>query len=105
MKFGCTDRTRQLRDDLVSKASYKGEYEDGIFVDISRAILYMDSYKQTEDSEPIIRRAKALYGGAFKRYVRKTKTRPPRNPSNLPGFCKHISEGIEYLRKENVVRR
>lgn len=59
MKFGCTDRTRQLRADLVSKACYRGKYEDGIFVDLSRATLYMDSYKQTEGCEPVIRRAKA----------------------------------------------
>ena len=52
-----------------------------------------------------VRQAKALYGGPFKRYVRKTKTRPPRNPSNFPGFCKHINEGIEYLRRTDVVRR
>ncbi|MCI2424561.1 hypothetical protein LM599_00785 [Candidatus Acetothermia bacterium] len=59
MKFGCTDRISKLRDDLVSKACYGGKYEDGIFVDLSRAKLYMDSYKETEGCEPLIRRAKA----------------------------------------------
>jgi len=60
MKLGCTDRIRTLRDNLVSKASYAGKYKDGIFVDLSRAKLYMDSYQRSEGCEPVIRRAKGL---------------------------------------------
>lgn len=60
-KFGISTRTANLKKNLVSKACYKGKYGEGIYVDITRAGLYMESYQATEGQEPVIRRAKALY--------------------------------------------
>ncbi|HJO92856.1 MAG TPA: pyruvate formate lyase family protein [Victivallales bacterium] len=60
MDFGSTSRTKQLKKDLVSKACYGGKYSDGIFVDISRPKLYMESMKKTEGLEAVIRRAESL---------------------------------------------
>lgn len=59
-KFGSTERTQFLKDNLVSKACYKGEYEHDIKVDITRAKLYTESYRETEGEIPVLRRAKAL---------------------------------------------
>lgn len=60
MEIGITQRTRQLKKNLVSKACYGGKYEEGVYVDVTRAKLYMDGHRQAEGEEPIIRRAKAL---------------------------------------------
>ncbi len=112
MKFGCTERTGQLRKDLVSKACYGGKYEDGVFVDVSRARLYMDSYKKTEGCEPIIRRAKA------QRYVLQNISisilpnelivgNPHADPHAIPIFpeinCELLKEAMEdgYVREED----
>jgi len=35
--------------------------------------------------------------GNWRRYIRKTKDRPERNPKNILGFCKHISALIRVL--------
>lgn len=39
-----------------------------------------------------------LYGPAPRPYQRKTTTRPPRNPRNIPGICKHIYHAWALLR-------
>lgn len=112
MKLGRTDRIRQLRADLVSKASYTGKYEDGIFVDLSRAKLYMDSYKQTEGCESVIRRAKAqahvLNNIAIAILPRELIVgNPHADPHALPIFpeinCNLLREAREdgYVRKED----
>lgn len=36
------------------------------------------------------RKYSALYGPRPKTYTRKTKDRPPRNPHETPGICKHL---------------
>lgn len=41
---------------------------------------------------------KALFGSLPKKYIRKTTTRPPRNPLKVPGICKHIFQLQSYLR-------
>jgi hypothetical protein len=41
---------------------------------------------------------KALFGNLPKKYVRKTTTRPERNPKHVPGICKHIFQLQSYLR-------
>ena len=51
-EIGVTQRTKQLKKDLVTKACYVGKYVDGIFVDVTRARLYMESYKATEADVP-----------------------------------------------------
>lgn len=44
------------------------------------------------------------YIGAFKRYKRVPgSTRPPRNPKNVPGFCKHIWSHLKQLEKNGVL--
>lgn len=40
---------------------------------------------------------KAQFGGPPKKYVRKTTTRPPRNPGHHPGICKHVFQAQSYL--------
>jgi hypothetical protein len=47
---------------------------------------------------------KALFGRLSKKYVRKTKTRPPVNPDHLPGICKHIYGLQGYLRQEGYIK-
>lgn len=42
-------------------------------------------------------KTKNQFGGPPKKYVRKTKTRPPRNPNHHPGICKHIFQAQAYL--------
>ncbi len=59
-EIGVTQRTKQLKKDLITKACYVGKYADGIFVDVIRAKLYMESYKATEADAPVMKRAKAL---------------------------------------------
>lgn len=46
---------------------------------------------------------KALFGRNFPPYHRKTKNRPPRNPRNLPGICKHIIVAMENLIGSDMV--
>ncbi|MFA6924122.1 MAG: pyruvate formate lyase family protein [Bacteroidales bacterium] len=58
--IGSTQRVQQLKKDLVSKACYNGKYEKGIYVDIDRANLYTEAYKNFQSDEPVIRRAKVL---------------------------------------------
>jgi hypothetical protein len=41
---------------------------------------------------------KTLFGRMGKRYVRKTTTRPERNPLHIPGICKHLFQLQSYLR-------
>ncbi|MBF0443569.1 MAG: hypothetical protein HQK54_16810, partial [Oligoflexales bacterium] len=60
MNVGLTARTRKLRESLISKACYQGKYADGIFVDVSRAKLYMDSHRENSGAEPAVIRAKIL---------------------------------------------
>lgn len=35
--------------------------------------------------------------GKYRRYQRKTTTRPPRNAQNVPGMCKHVLNGVDFL--------
>lgn len=58
--LGSTPRTQQLKKNLVSKACYGGKYYGGIYVDLVRPRLYMESYIENVADEPVVRRAKAL---------------------------------------------
>lgn len=42
--------------------------------------------------------------GSFRRYVRKTTTRPPKNPDNIVGYCKHLYSFIKALQGSNLVK-
>ena len=42
--------------------------------------------------------AHCLYGPAPRPYQRKTTTYPRRNPTGMPGICKHLYHAWEYLR-------
>jgi hypothetical protein len=46
---------------------------------------------------------KVLFGNLGKPYVRKTTTRPPRNPDHIAGMCKHIYQSQSYLRVEGYM--
>lgn len=42
--------------------------------------------------------------GAYKRYKRVPgSTRPPRNPKNVPGFCKHTMAHLKELQRKGVL--
>ena len=42
---------------------------------------------------------KCLFGSKPKKYIRKIgSTRPPVNPENIPGYCKHVFQAQSYLR-------
>ena len=45
----------------------------------------------------------ALLGAQFPRYVRKTTTRPPRNPLQIPGLCKHLTALVNRLAVDRIV--
>jgi len=47
---------------------------------------------------------KVLFGSKPKKYIRKTKTRPPRNPDQIPGMCKHIYQAISLLKVEDLLK-
>lgn len=42
------------------------------------------------------RSSKASVGAKFPKYIKKTN-RPPLNPDDTPGLCKHIMEAMDYL--------
>jgi hypothetical protein len=46
----------------------------------------------------------SLYGTEIP-YVRKTTTRPPRNPQDIPGYCKHILDYLDVLKERNILSR
>lgn len=48
---------------------------------------------------------KALSGPAFPKYVRKTTTRPERNPEHTPGLCKHVKTLVERLIQDRIIVR
>lgn len=47
---------------------------------------------------------KSLVGRAPPVYVRKTTTRPPVNPSRVPGMCKHLLKIVEDLQRSGIVK-
>ena len=58
---------------------------------------YFDFEKQQQRSD-------ALYGEPRPPYIRKTTTRPPRNPMNVVGGCKHILAFADHLRRMGIIR-
>lgn len=44
-----------------------------------------------------------LFGSKPKRYVRKTRHYPPRNPHNYAGMCKHIAKSIVFAQRSGWV--
>lgn len=48
-------------------------------------------------------KVKALAGGKFPKYVRKTTHYPERNPGHLPGYCKHLEGFISKLRLNQYI--
>ena len=49
------------------------------------------------------KRDKSLSGRSFPPYIRKTLTRPPRNPGEYAGLCKHLTGLVERLKKEKIL--
>jgi hypothetical protein len=47
---------------------------------------------------------KSLVGRAPPVYVRKTTTRPPVNPTRVPGMCKHLLKLVDDLRNTGMVK-
>ena len=47
----------------------------------------------------------ALYGQPAPPYKRKTDTRPPANPMQVPGMCKHLLALVDELQKMGVVAK
>lgn len=47
----------------------------------------------------------ALYGPPPPPYRRKTENRPPANPGNTPGLCKHIIKTVDELVRSGLARR
>jgi hypothetical protein len=47
---------------------------------------------------------KALIGRHIP-YIRKTTTRPPRNPDHMPGLCKHQIQMIKFLMDNNIIKK
>ena len=50
------------------------------------------------------KKVKALFGNLSKKYIRKTKTRPPVNPEQIPGMCKHVWQLQSFLRVEGYIK-
>lgn len=42
--------------------------------------------------------------GPVRKYTRKTTTRPPVNPDNVPGYCKHLYWFVRKLMSDGLVR-
>lgn len=49
-------------------------------------------------------KSKGALLGRFKPYVRKTADRPPRNPGNVPGMCKHTLALVKNLFSMGVLQ-
>lgn len=47
----------------------------------------------------------ALYGQPAPPYKRKTQTRPPANPMQVPGMCKHLLALVDELQKMGIVQK
>lgn len=47
---------------------------------------------------------KSLVGRPPPLYIRKTTTRPPANPSRVPGMCKHLLALVETLQGSGLVK-
>lgn len=48
-------------------------------------------------------RDEALYGNPPPPYRRKTQNRPPVNPDQVPGLCKHVIKTVQSLREAGLV--
>ena len=46
----------------------------------------------------------SLLGPKPDAYVRKTDTRPPANPTQSPGICKHLMRMMDYLQQQHIMR-
>lgn len=46
---------------------------------------------------------RALFGRKYPKYIRKTTTRPERNPNHIPGLCKHQLTLIDKLYKMGLI--
>ena len=47
---------------------------------------------------------KDTFIGAYKKYIRVPgSTRPPRNPDNIPGFCKHTMSHLRELQRKGYL--
>lgn len=46
---------------------------------------------------------KSVIGPAPRPYVRKTDTRPPVNPTQTPGLCKHLMKAFDQLHADGLV--
>lgn len=70
----------------------------GVFVHNCKAFYFYCIYAN--------KKAGALAGGRFKRYVRKTPVTdprfPPKNPQNIPCLCKHLFLLMEYLKYRRI---
>jgi hypothetical protein len=47
----------------------------------------------------------SLYGKPPPSYQRKTETRPPANPAQVPGMCKHLLKTVDELQKMGIVAK
>ncbi len=59
-RTGINDRTKRLKDQLISKSFIGDKFKEPIFVDVEKARLYTESWKATEGLPTVLRRAKAF---------------------------------------------
>lgn len=45
----------------------------------------------------------SLVGSPPPPYIRKTTTRPPANPLQTPGFCRHVIKVFEDMRRQGII--
>ena len=69
--------------------------EDVLFVANCADYFYTWAYYNAKSG-------RCLYGPLPKTYIRKTQTRPPRNPLHVPGVCKHIFNAWAILRNSGL---
>jgi len=59
-RTGVSDRTKRLKERMISKSFLGDKFKEKIFVDPEKAHLYTESWKTTEGLPTVIRRAKAF---------------------------------------------
>ncbi|MEW6230639.1 MAG: pyruvate formate lyase family protein, partial [Bacillota bacterium] len=59
-RTGVSDRTKRLKELMISKSFLGDKFKEKVFVDPEKARLYTESWKSTEGLPTVLRRAKAF---------------------------------------------
>ena len=103
---------------LLKKVKYRDELEEGgVSITASDGQVYNFDKLSLENTDVVVRCGckdfnfrfkhynkldKSLYGIDGKPYQKVTEHRPPANPLEMPGMCKHIIKTVEVLKSSGI---